>query len=263
MKTSFLIFLLLVSLSSAAQQNEFIVPAGAQKVLTPSDRILSLNKLSLGDNATIIIPPEMNGWSVTARDVSIGNNVKIISNANIGIRGPHGSSGASGADCRSGWAGVAGRNGGSGMPGKNVSLNLKIRSIGSLLIQVNGTNGGDGGNGGNGGKGGNSTCSCNAGNGGNAGSGGNGGNGGIGGVVSIVYSKTGKVSVSNSNFLVQNSGGRGGVGGGGGIGGQGGAGGGCTDPKAAARKPGLAGANGARGSDGVAGRNGSVTITAQ
>src|SRR6185436_2016934 len=192
MKLFLLINFTLAYISILAQQNDLILPAGAQKTLTPEERILSLKKLSIGDNATIIIPPAVNGWTVTATDVSIGNNVKIISMATHGNAGPSGvSAAASTARCRAGMAGASGMNGQSGLPGRNISLNFRIRAIGSLVIEVNGSEGGNGGNGGNGGKGGDATCTCNGGNGGYGGRGGNGGNGGNGGLVSIVYSKIG------------------------------------------------------------------------
>ena len=259
MKNFVLLLLLFAPFALVAQ--DFIVAAGAQRTLTPAERILSLKKFSLGDNAVIIIPAEMNGWTVTATDASIGNNVKILSASPGGYGGMSGSPAASAPDCRAGMPGMNATNGAAGAPGKNVSFNLKIRSIGSLAIFVNGGNGGHGGFGGNGGKGGNATCSCNAGNGGYGGKGGNGGNGGPGGNVSITYSKIGSVTISNSNFIVQNLGGTAGRGGDGGAGGAGGSGGGCPDSKALVRPGGTAGANGPRGSNGIPGNNGASTIS--
>jgi hypothetical protein len=242
---------------------DFIVPAGTQRTLTAADRTLSLKKFSLGDNAIIVIPASMNGWTVTATDVTIGNNVTIYSESMGGYSGAHGSSAAAAPDCRAGIAGTNGVNGAPGAPGKNILFNLRIRSIGSLTIHVPGSSGGNGGHGGNGGKGGNATCACNAGHGGYGGKGGNGGNGGIGGNVSITYTKVGNASVSNSNFTVHNQGGANGIGGNGGAGGQGGQGGGCPGGKGLARPAGVNGANGMQGANGLPGRNGTTTISAR
>ena len=259
MKKYLLLLLLFAPIALFAQ--DFIVAANAQRTLTPAERTLSVKKFSLGDGAVIIIPAEMNGWTVTATDVSIGNNVKILSVSPGGYSGMNGSPAAGAPDCRAGMPGMNATNGIAGTPGKGVSLNLKIRNIGSLSILVNGANGGNGGYGGNGGKGGNANCTCNAGNGGYGGKGGNGGNGGAGGNVSIIYSKIGSVTVSNSNFIVQNSGGAAGRGGEGGAGGPGGLGGGCPDSKALVRPGGLAGSTGPRGSNGIPGSNGTTTIS--
>lgn len=259
MKNFLLLLLLFAPFTLVAQ--DFVVAANAQRTLTPAERTLSLKKFSLGDNAVIIIPAEMNGWTVTATDASIGTNVKILSVSAGGYSGMNGSTPASAPDCRMGLPGMNATNGIAGTAGKNVSLNLKIRSIGSLSILVNGANGGNGGNGGDGGKGGNANCTCNAGNGGYGGKGGNGGNGGPGGTVSITYSKVGSVNVSNSNFIVQNLGGTAGRGGDGGKGGPGGAGGGCSDTKALVRPAGKGGSDGPRGSNGIPGNNGTSTIT--
>ena len=262
MKTLILLLVLFTSLTLSAQQTDFIVPANTQKILTSAERTLSVKKFSLGDGVTIIIPPHMDGWTVTATDASIGNNVKIIGQANVGFPGVGAMSAASAPACSTGYNAANGSHGQPGSPGKNVSMNLNIKSIGTLTIEVIGGKGGNGGAGGNGGKGGNATCACYAGKGGNGGNGGFAGNGGAGGNVSIVYTKVGNVSVGNSNFIILNTGGRWGLGGNGGAGGQGGAGGGCTDPKALVKPAGAAGLNGARASDGQPGRNGTTTIKA-
>src|SRR5215213_1783887 len=135
MKTLLVLCILLAPLALAAQ-TDLIVPAGTQKTLTPEERILSLKKFSLGDNVTIFIPAGMNGWTVTATDVSIGNNVRIISQGTNGYGGASGGSAGNAPNCMMGMPGGAGMNGQNGTPGKNISLNLKIRSIGSLTIDV-------------------------------------------------------------------------------------------------------------------------------
>lgn len=263
MKKIFLIPAMLIPVLLTAQLKEFIVEAGAQRTLTSTERTLSLKTLSLGDNATIIIPPTMDGWTVTATDASIGNNVRIIGVGVNGYNGMPGTTGINGQNyCLAGYPGGKGGNGTYGTPGKNVSLNLKIRSIGKLTVSVKGGNGGNGGNGGYGGQGGKGTCTCNAGTGGTGGGGGNAGMGGNGGNVSITYSKIGNVDVSSSNFIVENTGGSGGYGGLGGAGGAGGAASGCTDPKGLKSVTGSPGLPGAGGSGMLGGKNGTTTIKA-
>jgi len=261
MKTLLALFILSNAFALTAQETEFILAAGTQRTLTSAERTLSLKKFSLGDNAIIYIPAHMDGWTVTATEVSIGKGVRIIGvptavNSGVMDTRPVGSV----PNCLNGNTGFPGTNGQPGWPGKNVSLDLKIRSIGTLTIEVNGGKGGNGGAGSSGGRGGSSTCTCNAGTGGKGGNGGNGGNGGDGGNVTIVYSKTGNVTISNSNFFIRNTGGSKGFGGSSGIGGQGGAGGGCSDPKGLARPAGVYGQPGARGNDGLPGKNGITTI---
>lgn len=260
MKCVLFVSMSLFSILSFCQQTDFIVSAGTQRTITPAERTLSLKTLSLGDNCTVIIPASMDGWSVTASDVVIGSNVKIIGQGIHGVSGSNGGSAASSAACMSGMSGAPGSNGLSGSAGKNVFMNLRIRKIGSLSVNVNGGNAGNGGKGGNGGAGGNATCSCNAGTGGNGAFGGRGGNGGNGGNVTISYSVIGNSIVENSQFVIQNSGGTKGVGGSGGAGGAGGAGGGCSDPKAAIKPAGLPGRGGAQGVTGLPGANGVATL---
>ena len=220
MKIASFIFALLISFTSFSQQTDFTVAAGVQRTLTAAERTLSLKNLILGDDCTIIIPASMDGWTVTATDATIGKNVKIMG---IGLNG------------NSGAAGYHGVNG--------VACGGATR----------------GGNGGPGGNGGYATCTCNAGPGANGGNGGNGGAGSNGGNVTILYSAIGSTSVSNSNFIIQNTGGRSGMGGFPGPGGAGGAGGGCNDPKALVRQPGAAGQPGIAGASTIQGANG-VTV---
>ena len=262
MRKIFLIPAILFSAIAIAQQSEFVVAAGTQRTLTTAERTINVKNFVLGDNATIIIPSNLDGWTVTATDASIGTNVKIIGGGTNGSNGANGSMGANGQPCKIGATGMNGGYGYNGTTGKNVSLNLKIRKIGTLEVAVPGGNGGTGGAGGRGGNGGNATCLCNGGNGGYGGSGGRGGNGGNGGTVSITYSKLGNVTISNSSFIVSNKGGTAGFGGAAAVGGQGGTTGGCTDPKAIVRTAGSIGFSGGPGYSGTAGKNGVTTLKA-
>ena len=263
MKTVSLIIAFLISVASLSQQTDFTVAAGAQRTLTAAERTLSLKNLSLGDDCTIIIPASMDGWTVTATDVTIGRNVKIIGAGSNGVSGNSGSNGANGATCMNGGSGISGTNGSAGTAGKNISLSLRIRKIESLLINVTGGNGGNGGYGGLGGRGGNATCTCNAGMGGSGGNSGRGGSGGPGGTVKVLYSSFGTASVSNSNFIIQNIGGKGGMNGAAGTGGAGGLGGGCSDPKALTRTAGAAGRNGLQAPASTKGADGVTTLQKQ
>jgi|GEM_PF-4924083 len=241
-------------------QTDFTVAAGARRTLTATERTLSLKTLSLGDNCVIIIPASMDGWTVTATDASIGTGVKIIGQ---GINGSHGSAGATpstAGNCLSGLNGGAGGNGSNGTPGKTVFLNLRIRKIGSLLINVTGGDGGNGGTGGGGGKGGNATCSCNAGTGGSGANGGRAGSGGNGGNVTVSYSAIGNTVISNSHFTVENAGGVAGLMAAAGSGGTGGTGITCTDQKSAAGQAGKSGSPGLAGAKGVPGNKGITTL---
>ncbi len=263
MKTSFLIFVLVISFTSFGQQTDFTVAAGIQRTLTAAERTLSLKNFILGDDCVIIIPSTMDGWTVTATDVTIGKNVRIIGVGLIGASGNAGLPGSFTTYCAPGGNGGNGHGGLPGTAGKTVSLTLRIRQIESLTIIVSGGNGGNGGSGGSGGRGGIATCNCNAGAGGNGGNGGASGSGGKGGKVNIVYSGIGSASVSNSNFIIQNAGGRSGMGGISGSGGAGGTGGGCSDPKALARPAGIAGKPGIPGAVAFPGANGVTTLQKQ
>jgi len=244
----------------AFSQTDFTVASGAQRTLSATERTLSLKTMSLGDNCVIIIPPSLDGWTVTATDASIGIGVKIIGQGIKGSSGSAGASSSSAGNCMYGVNGGPGGNGSNGAFGKSVSLNLRIRKIGSLLINVTGGSAGNGGAGGAGGKGGNATCSCNAGTGGSGGNGGRAGSGGNGGNVTISYSAIGNTVISNSHFTIENAGGAAGASGAAGIGGAGGAGITCPDQKSAARLPGKSGSPGLAGNKGLPGSKGVTTL---
>ena len=256
---SIVLFASLLSIQLFGQQKDFIMMAGSQKTLTLEERTLSVKNLTLGDNSIIIIPASMDGWSVTASEASIGNNVKIIGYTTGGTQGPHGFTPGKAANCLQGLPGSAGGNGSAGTVGKNIFLNLRLRKIGTLLITVNGSYGGYGGSGGGGGAGGDATCNCNAGTGGNGGNGGRGGNGGNGGTVTISYSPIGGIIVNNNNFVTENNVGQGGKAGSAGSGRYGGSPT-CQDPKALKRAQGMTGAAGRPGVDGTTGIKGVYTL---
>ena len=112
MKTALIALAFVISSGLSAQ--DLTIAAGTTKTLTPGERTLTLKKLTIGDNATIIIPAEMTGWTVNATDVTIGNNVRIIGHVTHGSHGYGGLTAASSADCRQGMSGSAA---GGGLPG--------------------------------------------------------------------------------------------------------------------------------------------------
>ena len=119
MKKTLSFLFLSLPLAVLAQQNEFTVEANASRTLTSTERTLSLKKLNLGDNSTIIIPATMDGWTVTATDASIGHNVKIIGNGTDGANGGNGVNGSNApANCQNGWNGVGGGFGSTSGKGK-------------------------------------------------------------------------------------------------------------------------------------------------
>jgi hypothetical protein len=144
--------------------------------------------------------------------------------------------------CDSGLSGTPGRWGEAGQRGRNISMEIGLSSIGSLLVESNGQPGGDGGDGGEGQGGGGAKCVlCRGGGGGPGGPGGGGGSGGDGGTIVFSWSpikelatKIGALDADvqeafNANtFALANltlvaepgNGGRGGLGGGGGRGGD-------------------------------------------
>jgi hypothetical protein len=267
MKKILFLFLCWVSLLTQAQ--DLTIASGTTKTLTAVERTLTLHKLVLGDNCTIIIPATLDGWTVTADDAQIGTNVKILGSGISGINGVKGTDGVNTTtSCQLGIQGANGVKGGIGTNGKNVLLHLRLRSLGSLQINVNGGNGGKGGNGGFGGKGGPSKCSttanlnggCDGGTGGKGGNGGIGGTGGNGGNIKIEYKAIGNTTININNIIVTNNGGVAGLGGSPGAGGLGGQGTTCG-ALFHSRINGSAGLSGLSGTTGTNGTKGGNQVT--
>jgi hypothetical protein len=215
---------------------------GKTRTLSVTERYLLIDMLTLGDNSTIIVPPEMDGWTVIANEAVIGKNVTIMASGSAGVGGGYGYPGVNG---EKGGAkptgGSIGGRGDDGKPGKNIHLTLNIRSIGSLVVITNGGAGGPGGQGGIGGNGANGYCLFSssessivpAQDGAGGGPGGHGGNGGNAGNIKIGYHLIHGVVIPDitTRFITSSNGGPCGAQGRAGGGGQGGDGAKCRSKK--------------------------------
>lgn len=154
--------------------------------LNPSDIIVA-DTLIMMDSSRIVLNSLKPENFIRAGVVIIGNNCVIDGRGTNGNRGRDGIEGTTPTGpCKNGVAGRSGGRGLDGTPGIKLFLYIdKIKSFGSLTIDLSGGNGGDGGNGGGGGGGSPGTNQCNGGNGGNGGNAGAGGNGGDGGVLTL------------------------------------------------------------------------------
>lgn len=255
-----LLLFLFVSFVVEAQAQDLVIAAGTTKTLTAAERTMTLRKLTIGDNAVIVIPASMDGWTVVADDVSIGMNVRIVGNGVNGNSGTNGNHAVHATQpCVNGLAGQLGTPGVNGTNGKMIELRLKIRSFGSLNVSVVGGHGGNGGRGGMGGNGGTARCAtsgtaCRGGAGGKGGNGAAGGRGGAGGSAKIEYRKIGNITIDPAKIVVNTLGGNGGAGGSPGAGGLGGRAVTCTFSSNQSAGPnGLTGTPGVPGSNGIAG----------
>jgi hypothetical protein len=154
--------------------------------LNPSDIIVA-DTLIMMDSSRIILNGLKPENFIRASVAIIGNNCSIEGKGANGQRGRDGLPGATLiGPCRNGIAGRDGGRGLDGTPGIKLFLYIdKVKTFGSLTVDLSGGNGGDGGNGGPGGGGSPGTNQCKGGNGGNGGNAGAGGNGGDGGVLTL------------------------------------------------------------------------------
>lgn len=210
-----LIHSILGGANTAMAQSSLHVQAGETVRFDDEDVNIIYHDLILEDNATIILGPWVKNFNIAARRVRIGDNVKLIQYLPIPQDGSNG---------------IFAANGSKGNNGANVTLQLQIESIGSMLIDVSGANGGNGGNGTNGSRGSNASCTPgSAGDGEDGGSAGYGGSGGNGGNVTVKFSYLDEDSEyelmgHNSGIKIVNEGGTGGSAGAVGKGGRGGKG---------------------------------------
>src|SRR5687767_9816594 len=75
----------------------FEIPEGKTRTLTVHERNIHIEQLLLGNNCTIIVPPEMDGWTAVVNEAQIGTGVKILASGVPGIDGGAGFPGAKGA----------------------------------------------------------------------------------------------------------------------------------------------------------------------
>ncbi len=248
---------LLLLLVPGALARDLVVEPDQTLMVTPDQASLNLERLVLGDNATIRFADGVSYWDVSARDASIGENVRIDAAGFPGQAGALGGSLTASEKCQDGAAGEAGGDGADGGAGVNLAMQLVVFKLGSLVIDTRGGPGGPGGFGGEGQAAG-ATGTCEPPAGGAGGDGGRGGRGGDGGNINLRLGAgdSGENSVSalirRIDFRVE-----GGEAGPGGKPGKGGAG---SEGQFVKRKT-LAGnqgwqAGGARGRSGAAGAEG-------
>lgn len=238
---------------------ELTIPAGQTYTILPEQSDLRLERLTIGDNASIRFAEGVSRWRVEAKHVDVGSNVVIDGRAGNGGRGADGLPPKGQArDCYPGEQGAAGAPGAVGGSGVALVLWWGIDSLGSAKLLTDGGIGGAGGAGGpgqNGGK----VNRCAGPQGGSGGIGGNGGAGGKGGDVSLsYYDASGKNQLSLGERLsISASGGQPGVGGAGAEGGVGAEGKfqrtATSEAWFAAGKPGAAGEAGRAGTPGATG----------
>lgn len=165
--------------------NVLKILAGQTLTVTANNPLLSLyDVLEMEDNSKLIAKIDINLQALSA---TFGQNCVIDGSASDAKNGDHPTSIPKQAPQRgTGTEGYAGGNGFNGERGRNITLQIGIRSIGSLLVKSNGGRGGDGAQGGTGGQGGGALCiEGPGGSGGRAGVGGNAGAGGDSGVILI------------------------------------------------------------------------------
>lgn len=165
-------------------------------LLSKDDQYLQLDELVLGDGAQLVLGEGVDFLSLTATNVQIGTEVKIIAKGKSGEGGKDIPSLEEANACAEPQDGLLGGNGAAGDQGKDIELMLDVIAFGDLTVDVSGGVGGQGGQGGDGQSADQSdNCSLMAG--GSAGAGGRAGNGGNGGNVEVAYSS------SNTALLVK------------------------------------------------------------
>src|SRR5690606_21819971 len=171
-----------------AMAAELIIPARSVHRVAVDEMNQSLDRLVIGDGATIKFAEGVTHWELLAKDATIGHGVVIDARGADGAAGAAGASIAEEAEaCRAGKSGGSGEPGVQGGRGIDIYLGLDARKIGGLEVLADGGAGGAGGKGGKGQNGG-EMFTCKPANGGSGGGGGSGGNGGDGAnvVVSVV-----------------------------------------------------------------------------
>jgi hypothetical protein len=224
----FRVFILFLALASTPiWAKELVISANSNYTVTADMAELELEKLIIGDKATIYFEKDMLYWDVEADYVEIGSGVVIDGSGALGGEGQPGEEyDKKASSCRKGAAGRTGESGENGHNGLDMHLRLKIAKIGSMKIISDGGIGGQGGQGGLG-QNGVKSSTCKPTSGGNGGKGGNGGNGGDGGniVVSLISLDPETSALAFSHRVrVSSDPGKGGPGGVGGLGGEGSAG---------------------------------------
>jgi hypothetical protein len=184
MLKTFLLLLTSFPLLAQVHVDKLVIRQGEIYSLAPSDILVS-DTLIMMDSSRIRLNGLKRENYIRARIVIVGSNCVIEG------RGVHGTPGKNGVEgitpigpCMNGGNGKGGAPGLHGTSGIDLFLYIdKLKTLGSLVIDLSGGNGGNGGDGGKGGGGSPGTYHCNGGDGGNGGNGGFGGNGGNGGAL--------------------------------------------------------------------------------
>ncbi len=192
-----LIFFCLLFLSlNVRSADSLSVAAGETYTLPVGTELLDLDRLELEDHALLILPGAAEHVFIRASDVVIGKNVTIRSTPGIANHGADGASYSIEAkDCASPVSGERGNDGHAGDDAPDLTLSWRLRSFGSLRIELAGGNGGQGGNGGDG-QDADQSKGCRLADGGAAGDGGKGGKAGDGGSVVFSYGSVGNVELA-------------------------------------------------------------------
>ncbi len=259
MRSTILVFLLLLSCSSFAQLRFERLELKPNEVyqIKESD-ILVIDELIMHDSSVIVLNHDKKDNFIHAKKIVLGKGCRIDGLGENGNKGKPGLRGIHGeGPCRDGYAGRDGTGGSHGSDGINLFLYFnEITVKGAWLIDLRGGNGGDGGNGGEGGGGNAGTRVCKGGTGGNGGNGSTGGNGGNGGSLTlsckVCTDLRGIVNESINASVYAGSPGQGGNGGAGGSAG--------LNPLGNTTLDGKVGSKGKPGQPGVAGKKGAVNL---
>lgn len=255
----------LLTLPALCAAADLTIAAGSTYTVTPEQAELRLDRLEIGDGATVRFADGVTRWRVEAARAAIGSGVVIDGRGRAGGPGGAGSDRGGRADrCAAGASGGAGGNGSAGSDGVAVALRLGIERLGGLQVLADGGNGGAGGRGGAGQPAG-ETGNCTPPDGGAGGSGGAGGGGGNGGAISIAYHGVGGVDLFalGDRIKASSAAGKGGDGGAGGKGGKGAEGGYELTGSPMGRRykeGGATGRTGAAGSSGGSGGSGQLSV---
>ena len=189
--------------------------AGGETMLLPASQHLSwyLEKLVMGDGATLQLAPETKVFFLRVHDAEIGDGARIVGVGSVGRTGEEGENQSGGERMRGGNGG----SGGTGGDGPTIALVIQDRArLGTLTVTATGGKGGTGGIGGVGSPSHRGIC---AGRGaidsGDAGDGGPGGPGGRGGTVLVLLPESAREQTGRDRTInAIAEGGRGGDGGG-------------------------------------------------
>jgi len=170
--------------AGSACARDLVVGADQELVITQAQTSMALERLVLGDRASIRFAEGVSFWDLSARSASIGDGVRIMAAGAEGREGSPGAAPPPAETCQDGAPGQRGSDGGDGRNGVNIALQLVVADLGSLIIDTGGGAGAAGGGGGDGQPAG-AANGCEPPRGGEGGTGGRGGRGGDGGNVSL------------------------------------------------------------------------------